>query len=164
MNLKKGQKVTIEGICRSGENMFGETIAQLQNCRVVNASQPTSQASVPSVKTENMATETSTASTQTQQSVNTGNTASQTFEIPVMEYNYKLTDAEYKQMMKNPEFAKADKALKMRGRTQSQDYRGLHRPVRPFIMRFAHLHSRGAKRIIKNQPRIFNFHTAEVEI
>ena len=91
--------------------MFGETIAQLQNCRVVNASQPTSQASAPSVKTENMATETSTASTQTQQSVNTGNTASQTFEIPVMEYNYKLTDAEYKQMMKNPEFAKADKAL-----------------------------------------------------
>ena len=85
MQLKKGQIVTIEGICDN--NCYG-----LEHSRVVNAPQPTSQASEPSVSTEN--------------------TASQTVETPVYEeHNYKLTDAEYTRMLKNSEFAKADKSL-----------------------------------------------------
>ena len=108
MELRTGQWVTIEGICT--ENLLFTFV--LLNSRVVNASQPTSQTSAPSARTENTATETSTVSTQTQPSVSTENTASQTVETPVYEeHNYKLTDAEYTLMMKNADFAKADKAL-----------------------------------------------------
>ena len=61
MNLKKGQSVTIEGTCRSGENMFGETRAQLQNSRVVSPnSSSTSQAS------ERSSSQTSTQPTKTE--------------------------------------------------------------------------------------------------
>ena len=55
MLLKKGQRAIIEGKCRSGENMFGETIAQLVNSRVVSDSQSGSQPTpqpVPSPKPE----------------------------------------------------------------------------------------------------------------
>ena len=54
MKLKEGQSITIEGICRSGENMFGATIAQLQNCRIVNPKkepQSSKPKSVPATET-----------------------------------------------------------------------------------------------------------------
>ena len=65
MNLKEGQSVTIEGTCRSGENMFGETIALLQNSRVVSPnSSSTSQVSErSSSQTPTQPTKTETAHT-----------------------------------------------------------------------------------------------------
>lgn len=58
-------------------------------------------------------TQTSTSNSQVSApSAITENTPSQTNEAPVYERpHYKMTDAEYKQMMKNPDFAKADNAL-----------------------------------------------------
>ena len=99
MQLKEGQSVIIEGTCRSGENMFGKTIAQLQNCRVINANNSGNAQKTP---------EHSAPQTQTSEE----NSDSEQFTIPERPYiNYKLTDDEYKQFMKNADFANADKAL-----------------------------------------------------
>ncbi|MBR0316732.1 MAG: SEL1-like repeat protein, partial [Synergistaceae bacterium] len=94
MKFKVGQKVTIEGTCIIRQSPFS-----LEKCRIVNAPQ-----AQPQTSTSNSQVSAPSAITE--------NTPSQTNEAPVYERpHYKMSDAEYKQFMKNPDFAKADKAL-----------------------------------------------------